>query len=161
MIAFIWAEDEKGAIGKDGKLPWHLPNDMKFFKAATWGNTVVMGRKTFESMGKRPLPHRTNIIMTRQEDYSASGVMVVHSPEELYQKVSKEENLFIIGGSEIYRLFLSDAGVLWQTKINMNFDGDTFFPEIDWNEWELENEYEGMVDDQNRFPHTFRKFVRK
>lgn len=161
MIAFIWAEDEKGAIGKDGKLPWHLPNDMKFFKAATWGNTVVMGRKTFESMGKRPLPHRTNIIMTRQEDYSASGVMVVHSPEELYQKVSKEENLFIIGGSEIYRLFLSDADVLWQTKINMNFDGDTFFPEIDWNEWELENEYEGMVDDQNRFPHTFRKFVRK
>lgn len=160
MISFIWAEDESGAIGKDGKLPWRLPNDMKFFKAMTTGKTVVMGRKTFESMGKRLLPNRKNIVITRQEDYDAGDAFVILNIKELSLITNEDEEIFIIGGSEIYSLFLPYAETLWQTKILANFQGDTFFPEINWNEWNLDSEYDGMEDEKNIYPHVFRKYNR-
>ncbi|UJF14795.1 dihydrofolate reductase [Jeotgalibaca sp. MA1X17-3] len=161
MISFIWAEDESGAIGKNGKLPWRLPNDMKFFKATTTGKTVVMGRKTFESMGKRLLPNRKNIIITRQNHYDAGDAYVIQAIEELALITNKEEDIYIIGGSEIYSLFLPYADTLWQTKIEADFQGDTFFPTINWNEWELDREYDGLEDDKNIYAHVFRKFTRK
>ncbi|AZP05361.1 dihydrofolate reductase [Jeotgalibaca ciconiae] len=160
MFILIWAEDETGAIGKGGGLPWSLPNDMKFFKDTTTEHTVVMGRKTFESMGKRPLPKRNNIILTRQEDYQADHVTVVHDLKELKKQIPKRENIYVIGGSEIYRLFLPIADVLWRTKVSGNFDGDTFFPEVNWQEWRLAEEKEGIVDAKNQHKHVFQKFIK-
>ena len=160
MICLIWAEDEQGAIGKDGGLPWRLPNDMKFFKDTTMGHTVLMGRKTFESMKRRPLPGRNNIVLTRQKDYEASGATVIHDLDSLHTMI-KGKDMYVIGGSEIYQMFLPLADVLWRTKIIGDFDGDTFFPAVNWNEWQVEEEIDGILDEKNIYPHVFQKFVKK
>ncbi|MGP6139825.1 dihydrofolate reductase [Jeotgalibaca sp. A127] len=156
MYVLVWAEDDAGAIGKDGKLPWHLPNDLKFFKTTTNGQTIVMGRKTFESMGSRPLPNRKNYVLTRQNDYEAPGAVVINSLNAL-----PDEDIYVIGGSEIYKKFLPEADVLIRTKISGTFDGDTFFPEVNWDEWELVEETEGTVDEKNKYAHRFQTFKRK
>ncbi|WP_373836484.1 dihydrofolate reductase, partial [Jeotgalibaca arthritidis] len=147
MIIFVWAEDEKGAIGKDGGLPWKLPNDMKFFKETTTGHTVLMGRKTFESMGNRPLPNRQNLIMTRQLDYQADGVTVVHHLDDI---IGNSEDIYVIGGSEIFKQFMPVVDVLWQTKIAGDFDGDTFFPQVNWDDWQLVEKIPGIRDEKNK-----------
>ena len=158
MIIFVWAEDEKGAIGKDGGLPWKLPNDMKFFKETTTGHTVLMGRKTFESMGNRPLPNRQNLIMTRQLDYQADGVTVVHHLDDV---VGNSEDIYVIGGSEIYKQFMPVVDVLWQTKIAGDFDGDTFFPQVNWDDWQLVEKIPGIRDEKNKYDHELLKYIRK
>ena len=158
MIIFVWAEDEKGAIGKDGGLPWKLPNDMKFFKETTTGHTVLMGRKTFESMGNRPLPNRQNLIMTRQLDYQADGVTVVHHLDDI---VGNSEDIYVIGGSEIYKQFMPVVDVLWQTKIAGDFDGDTFFPQVNWEDWQLVEKIPGIRDEKNKHDHELLKYIRK
>ena len=158
MIIFVWAEDEKGAIGKDGGLPWKLPNDMKFFKETTTGHTVLMGRKTFESMGNRPLPNRQNLIMTRQLDYQADGVTVVHHLDDI---VGNNEDIYVIGGSEIYKQFMPVVDVLWQTKIAGDFDGDTFFPQVNWDDWQLVEKIPGIRDEKNKYDHELLKYIRK
>lgn len=158
MIIFVWAEDEKGAIGKDGGLPWKLPNDMKFFKETTTGHTVLMGRKTFESMGNRPLPNRQNLIMTRQLDYQADGVTVVHHLDDI---VGNSEDIYVIGGSEIYKQFMPVVDVLWQTKIAGDFDGDTFFPQVNWEDWQLVEKIPGIRDEKNKYDHESLKYIRK
>lgn len=158
MIIFVWAEDEKGAIGKDGGLPWKLPNDMKFFKETTTGHTVLMGRKTFESMGNRPLPNRQNLIMTRQLDYQADGVTVVHHLDDI---VGNSEDIYVIGGSEIYKQFMPVVDVLWQTKIAGDFDGDTFFPQVNWDDWQLVEKIPGIRDEKNKYDHESLKYIRK
>lgn len=158
MIIFVWAEDEKGAIGKDGGLPWKLPNDMKFFKETTTGHTVLMGRKTFESMGNRPLPNRQNLIMTRQLDYQADGVTVVHHLDDI---VGNNEDIYVIGGSEIFKQFMPVVDVLWQTKIAGDFDGDTFFPQVNWEDWQLVEKIPGIRDEKNKHDHEFLKYIRK
>ncbi|MDE1548461.1 dihydrofolate reductase [Jeotgalibaca caeni] len=160
MICLIWAEDEQGAIGKDGGLPWRLPNDMKFFKNTTMGHTVLMGRKTFESMKRRPLPGRNNIVLTRQKDYEAPGATVIHDLDSLHTMI-KGKDMYVIGGSEIYQMFLPLADVLWRTKIIGDFDGDTFFPAVNWDEWQVEEEIDGILDEKNIYPHVFQKFVKK
>lgn len=157
MYILVWAEDDAGAIGKDGKLPWHLPNDLKFFKKTTTGKTILMGRKTFESMGSRPLPNRENYVLTRQQGYEAPGATVVHSLSELPEDV----DIYVIGGSEIFKMFLPEADVLVRTKISGKFDGDTFFPEVDWSQWELVEETNGILDEKNVHAHRFQKFTRK
>lgn len=156
MYILVWAEDEQGAIGKDGQLPWYLPNDLKFFKQTTTGHTILMGRKTFESMGKKPLPNRSNLVLTRQKDYKATGVTVINN---LHTKPT--EDIYIIGGSEIYKQFLPEADILIRTKIKGSFNGDTFFPSVKWDEWELVEETEGIVDEKNKYEHRFQKFRRK
>ncbi len=156
MYLLVWAEDTTGAIGKDGKLPWHLPNDLKFFRTTTTGKTIVMGRKTFESMGNRPLPNRNNYILSRQKKYQAPGATVISELSEL-----PDGDIYVIGGSEIYKQFLPDADVLIRTKINGVFDGDTFFPEVDWSEWELSEETPGIQDEKNVYEHVFQTFRRK
>lgn len=161
MITLIWAEDEKGAIGKDNQLPWSLPNDMKFFKETTMNHNVVMGRKTFESMNLRPLPNRRNFVMTRQKTFKAPGAIVIHELLDLAHRVGVDENIYIIGGSEIYRHFLPVADVLLRTKISGDFKGNTFFPTVKWSEWELSEEVAGVQDEKNKYAHTFQTFTRK
>lgn len=130
LIAIV-AHDPNRLIGKGGDLPWHLPGDLAFFKKTTSGHAIVMGRKTFESIG-RPLPKRENIVLTRDPHWTAEGVQVIHSPEDLAQlQLSLEGPVFIIGGAEIYHLFLPHLDELLVTKVKETFEGDTYFPEYE------------------------------
>src|SRR5690606_11071407 len=129
MIVAIAANN---VIGKDNQLVWHMPADLRHFKSTTMGHYIIMGRKTFESQ-KKPLPGRTSIIITRNKDYQAEGCHVVHSLEEAY-KIGRENNqqeVFILGGAEIYEMALNSANKMYITEIKESFEGDTFFPKID------------------------------
>src|SRR5688500_18799105 len=131
-ISFLLAASENNVIGKDNKLPWHLPSDLKYFKNLTWGMPVVMGRKTFESFGK-PLSGRRNIVISRNNEWKAEGVEIANSIEKavaLAQQSAVNE-IFIIGGGEIFKTFLPKAERIYLTRIHHSFDGDAFFPEID------------------------------
>ena len=152
MISFIFAMDRNRVIGKDNQLPWHLPNDLKFFKETTHGHAVIMGRKTHESIG-RPLPERRNLVLTTQQGYEAPGCEVVHAVDEL--PLDTAEELFVIGGAEIYRALLPVADRLYVTHIDAEFEGDAFFPEIDPAVWTAVSETEGVVDERNRHAHRF------
>ncbi|MFT6761307.1 MAG: dihydrofolate reductase, partial [Psychroserpens sp.] len=130
MISMIVAADENNTIGKDNDLIWHLPDDLKFFKRMTSGHTIIMGRRTFESVGK-PLPKRINIIITRDTSYTQEGCVVVHSLEDALKEASKtDENPFIVGGEQIYRLGLPIADLVYLTRIHHKFEGDRHFPEL-------------------------------
>ncbi|WP_226535642.1 dihydrofolate reductase [Fictibacillus halophilus] len=152
MISFVVAMDEKRAIGKDNDLPWYLPNDLKHFKKTTMGKPIVMGRKTYESIGK-PLPGRENIVVTRDQSYVAEGTTIVHSVDEVL-KMNAEE-ICVIGGSEIFKQFLPVADRLYITEIHHTFDADTFFPELNDDEWNEVSRTTGIVDEKNKYPHDF------
>lgn len=152
MISFVVAMDENRAIGKDNDLPWYLPNDLKHFKNVTMGKPIVMGRKTYESIGK-PLPGRENIVVTRDEHYQAEGTTVVHSVDEVLKKEAEE--LCVIGGTEIFKLFMPVADRLFVTEIHHTFDADTYFPEINRDEWREVSREPGFVDEKNKYPHDF------
>ncbi|MNI02924.1 Dihydrofolate reductase [compost metagenome] len=158
-ISFIFAMDRNGAIGKDNKMPWHIPADLKFFKKVTNGHSVLMGRKTYESIGK-PLPGRTNIIMTQNQEYSAEGCEVVHTIAEV-QQYYKEKELFVIGGAEIFRLYLPVADRLYITFIEQEFEADTFFNDIDLSDWDLVSSEQGPQDEKNPYEYHFRIFDKK
>lgn len=160
MIVMIWAQDDNGLIGKNDVLPWHLPNDLQFFKEKTLNQIIVMGRTTFEGMNKRVLPNRKTIILTRDTQYCADNVDVCHSVEEIVER-SKKETIYIVGGSSVYAQFVPVADVLLQTVIHDTFDGDTYFPSIDFSNYTLVEETKGIVDDKNQYEHTFKKFERK
>jgi dihydrofolate reductase len=137
QISLIVAISKNFAIGKDNKLLWRLPIDMKFFRQTTLNHAVIMGRKTFESLGNKPLTDRLNIVITSQKDFEAEGIKVVHSKEEalkVAQSFGKEE-VFIMGGGEIYRLFMPLAQKLYLTEINIEIEGDTYFSDFQKNEW--------------------------
>ncbi|MGW8958071.1 dihydrofolate reductase [Paenibacillus sp. NPDC055715] len=153
-ISMIWAMAQNGIIGRDNNLPWRLPRDMAFFKEQTIGKTVLMGRKTWESFGGKSLPKRRNIILTRDQSYLAEGAEVIHSLEEGLQLAAQEE-LMIIGGSEIYSLFWTHADRLIVTRIEENFEGDTTFPELDWNGWNVVSETPGVKDERNPYDYRF------
>jgi len=150
MISMIVAYANGRVIGKDGKMPWHLPNDLKHVKEVTTGQTIVMGRKTFESLG-RPLPNRRNVVLTRSKTFSAPGVDVVHSKEE----VLALGDVIIFGGAEIYAQFLDVVDRLYITEIDLDTEGDTHFPEWDRGPFRLVWKKEGIVDENNPYPHTF------
>lgn len=157
VISLIVAVSSNNAIGKDNQLLWHLPNDMKFFKMSTWAMPVVMGRKTFESMGNKPLNGRPNIIITRQQNWTAEGVLVVHSLEEAIALAEEKDykELFVIGGGEIYKAALPIAHKIYLTRVEITLDADTFFPE--WNEenWKLVyNDYH-PADTRHAYPYRF------
>ena len=152
MISFVVAMDENRAIGKDNDLPWYLPNDLKHFKNVTMGKPIVMGRKTYESIGK-PLPGRENIVVTRDEHYQAEGTTVVHSVDEVLKKEAEE--LCVIGGTVIFKLFMPVADRLYVTEIHHTFDADTYFPEINRDEWREVSRESGTVDEKNKYPHDF------
>lgn len=129
-LVLIAAVARNRVIGLDNKMPWHLPEDLRYFKAQTEGHTVLMGRKTFESLG-RPLPKRRNIVITRQSDWQAEGVEVAHSLHEAYAACAPEGRVFVIGGAELYRQALPEADTLLLTEMDITPEGDTFFPEFD------------------------------
>lgn len=142
-------------IGKDNDLLFHLPEDMKFFRETTKGSTVVMGRKTLESFpGGKPLPNRTNIVLTRSPDYKKEGVTVVHSPEEL-KALELAEPVFVIGGASVYKMLLPACEKVYVTKVNAVREADTFFPNLDEHpDWEMTSESDPLVHDGIRFRFT-------
>ena len=156
MIKIIVAISKNKVIGKDNSLIWHLPSDLKRFKEITTGNAVIMGRKTYESIGK-PLPNRRNIIITRNENYEVEGCEVVNSLEEAL--LICYEKCFIIGGAEIYKQSLPFTDEIYLTEVDNVFDGESFFPELG-NEWyEVSNE-KFEADDKNQFNYSFIKYER-
>lgn len=160
MIALVAAMDEGGVIGQKGKLPWHLPEDLRRLKALTLGGALIMGRKNYQSIG-RPLPGRRNIVLTRNRHFQAPGCEVVHTKEEALEACRHEERVFIFGGAEIYQLFLPEVERMYITRIHHCFPGDTHFPQIDWSEWQEVEREEGRVDEKNPYPHTFLVYDRK
>lgn len=137
-LSAIAATDRKGTIGKDGEIPWYLPADLQFFKRTTLGHPVIMGRKTFRSIG-RPLPKRTNIVLTRDPFFTATGVVVVHSLREAlaHPAVTSAEETFIVGGGEIYRESLPLVTTVYRTIVAADIeDGDAFFPKLPPDEWQ-------------------------
>ena len=162
MLAAIWAQDMEGLIGKDDHMPWHLPNDLKFFKQMTENNTIVMGRTTFEGMGSKPLPNRKTIVLTKDKTYNASGVSIMHSVAEVvsYAKIFSGIT-FVAGGAKIYSSFLPECDVLYRTVIQHSFEGDTYFPAVDWNEWILVNLSEGEQDQINKYPYQFETYQKR
>lgn len=160
MISIIVAVARNGVIGKKGSgLLWRLPADLKHFKEITMGHAIITGRKTHESIGKA-LPERKNIVVTRQKNYNAPGCTIVKSLKEALAQAEGDE-VFIIGGGEIYAQALPLADKLYITRIDENFDGDIYFPEIDGKVWELVERKEGIVDEKNKYPHKFLIFVKK
>jgi dihydrofolate reductase len=143
-------------IGKGNDLPWHLPEDLKHFKELTLGKTVVMGRKTYESIVARlnkPLPGRKNVVITRQENYKVpEGVLVFKSLEDAFQELSAND-ICVIGGAEIFKLALPFAKVLEITHVHGNYEGDAFFPEVDWNQWK-------KISEEKYEQYTFAKYER-
>jgi len=137
VVALIVAVAENGIIGRDGKLPWRIPEDMKWFKEKTLGKPCIMGRKTWESFPKRPLPARTNIVVTRERDYKAEGGVVAHSLDDALEVARREASgeIMILGGAEIYRAALPEADRIYLTSVHGEFDGDTVFPAIDRTDW--------------------------
>ena len=157
IISLIVAVSSNNAIGKDNQLLWHLPNDMKFFKMSTWAMPVVMGRKTFESMGSKPLNGRPNIVITRQQNWTAEGVLVVHSLEEAIALAGENDykEIFVIGGGEIYKAALPIAHKIYLTRVEATPDADTFFPEWDEHNWKLVyNDYH-PADARHAYPYRF------
>ncbi|MCF8278053.1 MAG: dihydrofolate reductase [Flavobacteriales bacterium] len=153
MISMIVAADEQNVIGKDNDLIWHLPDDLKFFKQKTSGHAIIMGRKTYESVG-RPLPNRTNIIITRDENFVADGCVVVQSLDEALKLAADDEEAFIVGGEQIYRLALPHADRIYLTRVHHTFDGDRHFPALD-ESWKEIERTEHPIDDKHAFSFTF------
>jgi dihydrofolate reductase len=153
MISLIWAMGENRTIGKDNDMPWHLPADLAYFKKVTSGHTVLMGRKTHESIG-RSLPNRKNIIITHNKEYKAEGCTVVHSVEEALNHTNEDE-VFVIGGAQIYDVFLPTADRLYITQIEQSFDGDAFFPPFDLSKWKLISEEQGIKSEKNPYDYKF------
>ncbi|TXK36760.1 dihydrofolate reductase [Pontibacter qinzhouensis] len=161
MIAIVVAADEQQTIGKDNQLIWHLPADLRHFKAITMGHPIIMGRKTYESIGK-PLPGRTSIIITKQPDYKAEGCLVVHSLQEAIGKARDlDETACIIGGAEIYRQALPYTDTVYLTRIHHSFEGDVFFPELKESEWKQTAAAQHEPDEKNRYAYTFLEYKRK
>lgn len=153
-ITLIVAAAENNAIGKDNKMLWHLPNDFKYFKQNTVGHSIIMGRKTFESIGK-PLPERRNIILTRDINYRNDAVDVANSVQEVLNYCRDEREIFIIGGAEIYKQTLALADRVLMTRVHTALDGDAYFPELSNNEWKLTSQAVHQKDEKHAFDYTF------
>lgn len=160
MVTIIAAIAENNALGKDNQLIWHLPADLKRFKKTTLNHVVIMGRKTFESLGK-PLPNRTNILITRDKNYKAEGCVVVNSLKEALETAAKEdENPFILGGAEIYKQALPFTDKLDVTFVHHQFDANVFFPEIDKTIWKETSREDFKSDENNKYDYSFVTFER-
>lgn len=160
MIIMIAAAAENNALGKNNELVWHLPNDFKRFKALTSGHHIIMGRKTFESFPK-PLPNRTHVIITRQEDYAAEGCIVVNSMKKAIAACPQDQDIFIIGGGEIYNLGLTCADKIELTVVHHIFEADAFFPNLDEEDWKVEKSELHLKDDTHLFDYTYKTYRRK
>lgn len=160
MIVMIAAVAENNALGKNNELVWHLPNDFKRFKELTSGHYIIMGRKTFESFPK-PLPNRTHVVITRQENYHPEGCIVVNSIENAIKACPENETIYIIGGGEIYNQGLAFSDTIEITKVHGEFEADAFFPEIKAEEWELVQSEFNAKDERHLYNYTYQTFVKK
>ena len=161
-ITLVVAASENNAIGLNNQLLWHLPKDMRFFKNTTWGMPILMGRKTFESMGSKPLNGRLNIIITRNKTWAHEDVTVVHTMEEaiaLATKFSYNE-LLVIGGGEIYEMALPLAQKIWLTRVHTTIEGDVYFPKLKA-DWELVSSTQNAADEKHKFSFDFECWKRK
>ena len=164
--SMIVAMAQNRVIGINNKLPWYLPNDLKYFKQVTMGKPIIMGRKTFESIGK-PLPGRTNIIITRNTDWQAEGVKVAHSLEQAYQlaeaiaEIDGQNELMIIGGDQIYQSSLPDTDRIYLTKVHAEVHGDAWFPEVDWSQWQELGREDYSAEGPNPYNYSFIVLERK
>jgi dihydrofolate reductase len=154
LVSLIVAMAQNGVIGRDNALPWRLPEDLKRFKAFTLGKTLLMGRKTFESIG-RPLPGRSNLVLTRDTGWQAEGVVVVHSVEQALARTGPGSELVAIGGAEIYRLVLPFARRIYLTHVHADVPGDTYFPEFDPTQWADVECHPHPADELHAYPMTF------
>lgn len=160
MVTIIAAIAENNALGKNNQLLWHLPADLKRFKKTTLNHVVIMGRKTFESLGK-PLPNRTNILITRDKNYKVEGCVVVNSLKEALETATKEdENPFILGGAEIYKQAMPFTDKLDVTFVHHKFDADVFFPEIDKTIWKETSREDLKANEKNKYDYSFVTFER-
>ncbi|MFS0656731.1 type 3 dihydrofolate reductase [Bacillus sp. 179-C3.3 HS] len=160
MISMIVATGNDRVIGLDNQMPWHLPADLTYFKKVTSGHTIVMGRKTFESIG-RALPHRRNVVLTTSPTFQAEGCDIVHSIEDILSLVSNEQELFIIGGSKLYEEMMPHADRLYITHIHHSFEGDRYFPPYDENDWTIVSREKGQSDEKNPYNYEFVVYDRK
>lgn len=164
IISLIVAAAENNAIGKDNKLLWHLPNDMKFFKNTTWGMPVIMGRKTYLSLSGEPLPGRYNIVVSRQKDHgiNRNDVWVVSSPEEALEKAASTDckEVFIAGGGQIYDAYLPIADKIYITRVHAQPEGDAFFPAFDESEWSKTYQLDFEVDSKHQYAYSFQTWER-
>ena len=162
MLSLIVAISDNYVIGKDNKIIWHIPEDLKRFKELTTGHTIIMGRKTFESLGK-VLPNRRHIILTRDMDYTVENenVQIVHEIEKLDEYLDDKEENFVIGGAIIYRQFMPKVEKMYVTKIHEKFEGDAYFPIIKEEEWDVIERQEGIKNEENPYNYEFITYVRK
>ncbi|MEC8683615.1 MULTISPECIES: dihydrofolate reductase [Leeuwenhoekiella] len=160
-ITLIAAAAENNALGKDNDLVWHLPDDFKRFKKLTSHHHIIMGRKTFESFPK-PLPNRTHIVITRNSEYDAGeGIIVVDSIDAALDAVMNDDNPYVIGGGEIYKLALDQATHIELTRVHSSFEADAFFPEINENDWELVAETFHPKDERHDYAFTYLTYARR
>ena len=159
-LSLIVAASRNNVIGNEGGLPWHLPDDLGHFKRLTMGKPVIMGRRTFESIG-RPLPDRRNIVMTRQADYSAKGCEVVSSVDEALELVHGTDEVMIIGGGQVYRDFLQRADRIYLTRVQADVEGDTHFPEIDEAAWQMVRSQHHAADERHAYEFDLLVFERR
>ena len=160
MVSIIVAIAQNGTIGEKNSLLWHIKEDMRFFRTTTSGHPVIMGRKTFESLGSKPLPKRTNIVITRA-DREFEGALTAHSLEEAIRMAGEDEEIFVMGGAQIYREALSVVDRMYITVVERDYEGDTSFPEIDFSQWELVNVVRHERGEEYESPFEFRTYDRK
>ena len=158
-ISLIVAASENNVIGKDGQLPWHLSADLKRFRKLTTGHHIIMGRKTFESIG-RLLPERTTVIVTRNPDYFFAGARVATSLRAAIEMASADDQPFIVGGAEIYKASIDRVDKIYLTRVHTTIDGDTQFPQLDWTKWKLVSSTRFEADRKNDFDFSFEEYER-
>ncbi|SDW25758.1 dihydrofolate reductase [Hydrobacter penzbergensis] len=163
IISLVVAAAANNVIGRDNRLLWRLPNDLKFFRDTTWAMPVVMGRKTFESLSGKALKGRMNIVITRQSGWTAEGVSIAHDLDEAIALAAKAnyEELFVIGGGEIYREAMNRADRIYLTRVYTEIAGDTFFPVIAEQQWELASEERMEADAKHAYAYSFQLWKRK
>ena len=160
IVTVIAAIAENNALGKDNELIWYLPADLKRFKKTTTGHHIIMGRNTYESIGK-PLPNRTTVIITKNTNYKVDGCIIVHSLDEALEISKQDETPFIIGGAQIYKQAISIVDKLDITEVHHFFDADVFFPEIDLTVWKEESRTFYKADEKNKYDYSFVSYIRK
>jgi dihydrofolate reductase len=161
IISLVAAASDNNVIGINNTLPWKMPADMKFFKNLTMGHTVIMGRKTFESMNNKPLSGRTNVVITRNKNFSTNGCTVLDSLTEAFNMFNDQKEVFIIGGSQIFNIAMPKADKIYLTRIHHAFNGDSYFPELPGKEWVELSREDYPADEKNPFSYSFIVLGRK
>ena len=161
IVSLLVAMSENRVIGRDNTLPWRLPADLKHFKALTTGRTIIMGRRTWESLPRRPLPRRRNVVITRNLDFEAPGAVAVHSLKAALREGAGDEEIFVIGGEQVFREALPFADRLYLTLVHASVEGDTYFPPFDESAWRLVEENSHTPDEANPHAYSFQILERR